>query len=46
MELKSYRSRFNKQDLNSFEDSLDRLEKMLAKMANNYETAGKVEILS
>lgn len=41
MELQSYRKRFSKQELNSFEDSLDRLEQIVAKPALS-QTAGKV----
>lgn len=46
MELQIYRSKFNKQELNSFEDSLDRLESILSKPAFTHETNVKVEILS
>jgi hypothetical protein len=46
MEIQSYRNKFSKQEINVFEDSLDRLEKIVAKPGFTHESTGKVEILS
>ena len=46
MEMKTYRSKFNKQDVNYFEDNIDRLQTIVNKSGFVSDKSGKIEILS
>ena len=44
--MKTYRSKFNKQDVNYFEDSIDRLQTIVNKSGLINDKSGKIQILS
>ena len=44
--MKTYRSKFNKQDVNYFEDNIDRLQTIVNKSGFVSDKSGKIEILS
>lgn len=46
MELETYRSKLNKQDVIAFEDNLERLEEIIRSPFYNRERSPKIEILT
>lgn len=46
MELETYRSKLNKQDVIAFEDNIEKLEEIIINPSYNREKSPKVEILT